>query len=43
MKAKDLSVYIYKITNTGNFGKDYSLRDQIRRADVKKYQGCCQI
>ncbi len=33
-KAKDLSVYIYKITNIGNFGKDYSLKDQIRRAAV---------
>lgn len=33
-KSKDLSVYIYKITNSGSFGKDYSLRDQIRRAAV---------
>jgi four helix bundle protein len=33
-RSKDLSVYIYKITNSGSFGKDYSLRDQIRRATV---------
>jgi len=33
-KGKDLAVYIYQITNTGDFAKDYSLRDQIRRAVV---------
>lgn len=32
--AKDLSVYIYKITNKGAFAKDFGLRDQIRRAAV---------
>jgi four helix bundle protein len=33
-KGKDLAVYIYQITNTGDFAKDYGLRDQIRRAVV---------
>jgi four helix bundle protein len=33
-RAKDLAVYIYKITARGTFSKDYGLRDQIRRAGV---------
>jgi four helix bundle protein len=33
-RAKDLAVYIYKITNKGAFSKDYGLKDQIRRASV---------
>ena len=33
-RAKDLAVYIYKITDHGKFLKDYGLRDQIRRAAV---------
>ncbi len=33
-KSKDLAVYIYKLTNTGSFSKDFGLRDQIRRAAV---------
>ena len=33
-RAKDLAVYIYKITNDGAFAKDFGLRDQIRRAAV---------
>lgn len=33
-KSKDLAVYVYKMTNSGKFGHDYSLRDQIRRAVV---------
>ncbi len=33
-KSKEIAVYIYKITNTGAFNKDYGLRDQIRRAAV---------
>jgi four helix bundle protein len=33
-KSKDLAILIYKITNTGPISKDYSLRDQIRRAAV---------
>ena len=33
-RSKALAVYIYEITNSGSFGKDYSLRDQIRRAAV---------
>ena len=33
-KAKDLAVYIYKITNEGYFYKDFGLRDQIRRSAV---------
>ena len=26
-KGKDLAVYIYRISNTGDFTKDYGLRD----------------
>jgi four helix bundle protein len=33
-RAKDLAIYIYKISDQGIFAKDYSLRDQIRRAAV---------
>ena len=33
-KAKDLAVYIYKITTEGKFARDFGLRDQIRRAAV---------
>lgn len=33
-KGKELAVYIYKITNAGEFKKDYGLKDQIRRAVV---------
>lgn len=33
-KSKGLAVYIYQITNSGAFTKDYSLRDQIRRSAV---------
>lgn len=33
-KAKDLAVFIYKMTAKGLFSKDFGLRDQIRRAAV---------
>ncbi len=33
-KSKDLAVYIYQVTGKGQFAKDYSLKDQIRRAAV---------
>lgn len=33
-KAKDLAVYVYKVTNSVDFNKDFGLRDQIRRAVV---------
>jgi len=32
IQARDLAQQIYKICNTGQFSKDYSLRDQIRRS-----------
>jgi four helix bundle protein len=32
--AKSLTIKIYKVTETGSFGKDFNLRDQIRRAAV---------
>jgi four helix bundle protein len=34
VKAKDLAVFIYRITGKGLFSKDFGLRDQIRRAAV---------
>jgi four helix bundle protein len=33
-RAKELAVFIYKLTAKGTFFKDYGLRDQIRRAGV---------
>lgn len=33
-RAKDLAVTVYKLTGTGDFSRDYGLRDQIRRAAV---------
>ena len=33
-RSKDLAVYMYKLTGKGSFAKDFSLRDQIRRAAV---------
>jgi len=33
-KAKDLAIYIYKVTNKGDICKDFGLRDQIRRAAI---------
>ena len=33
-RAKDLAVFIYKMTTQGEFSKDFGLRDQIRRAGV---------
>ncbi len=33
-RAKDLAVYIYRITDQGTFSKDFSLRDQMRRGAV---------
>lgn len=33
-RAKNLAVYIYKQTEEGKFSRDYSFRDQIRRAVV---------
>ncbi len=32
--ARDLTRMVYKITYTGNFSKDFGLRDQIRRASI---------
>lgn len=32
--AKDLAIYIYKLTKKGEFAKDYDLRGQIRKAAV---------
>lgn len=33
-KSKNLSLAIYKATSTGQFSRDYGLREQIRRASV---------
>lgn len=33
-RAKDLAVFIYRITGQGAFSKDFSLKDQIRKAAV---------
>ena len=33
-KARELTRYIYRVTATGEFSRDFGLRDQIRRASV---------
>ena len=33
-KAKELAVFLYRVTGQGEFAKDWSLRDQIRRAAI---------
>jgi four helix bundle protein len=33
-KAKDLAVSVYKLTGSGNFVKDFGLKDQLRRSSV---------
>lgn len=33
-ESKNLSIKIYKLTSEGNFSKDFSLKDQIRRASI---------
>jgi four helix bundle protein len=33
-RAKNLAVYIYKLTAKGHFAKDFGLQDQMRRAAV---------
>ncbi len=33
-RSKDLAVYVYSVTGSGKFVKDFGLRDQIRRAAV---------
>lgn len=33
-KARELAGKVYKLSGSGNFGKDFGLRDQIRRAAV---------
>ena len=33
-RAKDLAVHIYKVTGKGEFNRDFSLRDQVRKAAV---------
>lgn len=33
-RAKDLAVYVYKLTAQGQFTKDFGLRDKMRRAAV---------
>ncbi len=33
-KARELVKSVYRITSRGGFAKDYSLKDQIRRASV---------
>ncbi|MCD4717742.1 MAG: four helix bundle protein [Desulfobacterales bacterium] len=33
-KAKELAVFLYRLTGQGEFAKDWGLRDQIRRAAI---------
>ena len=42
-QAKDLAVEIYKITNEEKFKKDFSLKDQLRRAAVSISSNTCPV
>lgn len=33
-RAREMTRWIYQVTSTGNFARDFGLRDQIRRASV---------
>jgi four helix bundle protein len=33
-RAKELAIFLYKLSGQGTFAKDWGLRDQIRRASV---------
>jgi len=33
-RAKDLSIFVYKLTSSGEFERDFGLRDQMRRSSV---------
>jgi four helix bundle protein len=33
-KARDLTKSVYQITSTGEFARDFALRDQLRRATI---------
>lgn len=33
-RAKELAIFLYKLSGQGAFAKDWGLRDQIRRASV---------
>ena len=33
-KAYEVTLFVYRLTGSGNFAKDFGLRDQIRRASV---------
>jgi four helix bundle protein len=42
-RAKDLAVFIYKMTMEGQFSTDFGLRDQIRRAGVSIASNTCPV
>ena len=42
-RSKELAVYIYQLTSLGKFVKDYSLRDQMRRASVSISSNTCPV
>ena len=42
-KGKDLAVYIYRITNTGDFAKDYGLKDIPKETFKEIEKGCIEI
>ena len=42
-KGKDLAIYIYQITNTGDFAKDYGLKDIQKETFQEIEKGCIDI
>ena len=42
-KGKDLAVYIYRISNSGDFAKDYGLRDIPKETFKEIEMGCIDM
>ena len=42
-KGKDLAVYIYRISNSGDFAKDYGLRDIPKETFKEIEMGCIEM
>ena len=42
-KGKDLAVYIYRISNSGDFAKDYGLRDIPKETFKEIEKGCIEM
>lgn len=41
--GRDLTKAVYEMSSTGQFGRDYGLRDQIQRASVSVMANTCPV